>query len=98
KLPRMGLGAAAMFLGGPFGITTNLMVGAGLGFVSDTNKFKDIVFGTKGSNGERTGGLVQYIKEAVEVPINTAKQIWQETHDWSKDTFLPPLSKAAAPI
>ena len=98
KLPRMGLGAAAMFLGGPFGITTNLMVGAGLGFVSDTNKFKDIVFGTKGSNGERTGGLVQYIKEAVEVPINTAKQIWQETHDWFKDTFLPPLSKAAAPI
>ena len=98
KLPRMGLGAAAMFLGGPFGITTNLMVGAGLGFVSDTDKFKDIVFGTKGSNGERTGGLVQYIKEAVEVPIDTAKQIWKETHDWFKDTFLPPLSKAAAPI
>lgn len=98
KLPRMGLGAAAMFLGGPFGITTNLMVGAGLGFVSDTDKFKDIVFGTKGSNGERTGGLVQYIKESIEVPIDTAKQIWKETHDWFKDTFLPPLSKAAAPI
>ena len=98
KLPRMGLGAAAMFLGGPFGVTTNLMIGAGLGFVSDTDKFKDIVFGTKGSNGERTGGLVQYIKEAVEVPIETAKQIWKETHDWFSETFLPPLSKAAAPI
>lgn len=98
KLPRMGLGAAAMFLGGPFGVTTNLMIGAGLGFVSDTDRFKDIVFGTKGSNGERTGGLVQYIKEAVEVPIETAKQIWEETHDWFTETFLPPLSKAAAPI
>lgn len=98
KLPRMGLGAAAMFLGGPFGITTNLMVGAGLGFVSDTDKFKDIVFGTKGSNGVRTGGLVGYIKEATEIPIENIKKIYQTTLDWFNKDFLPPLKKAVSPI
>lgn len=98
KLPRMGLGAAAMFLGGPFGVTTNLMVGSALGFVSDTEKFKDIVFGTKGSNGERTGGLIGFIKSATEVPIETMKAIWNDTRKWFTDKFLDPLKKAADPF
>lgn len=98
KLPRMGLGSAAMFLGGPFGVTTNLIVGAGLGFISDTEKFKDIVFGTKGSNGERTGGLVGFIKAAVEVPIENIKAIWNDTRKWFTDKFLDPLKKAADPF
>ena len=98
KLPGMGLGAAAMFLGGPFGITTNLMVGAGLGFVSDTEKFKDIVFGTKGSNGDRTGGLVGFIKAATEIPIENIKAIWNDTRKWFTDKFLSPLKKAADPF
>ena len=98
KLPRMGLGSAAMFLGGPFGVTTNLIVGAGLGFISDTEKFKDIVFGTKGSNGERTGGLVGFIKAAAEVPIENIKAIWNDTRKWFTDKFLDPLKKAADPF
>ena len=98
KLPKMGLGAAAGFLAGPFGLTTNLIVGAGLGFVSDTDKFKDIVFGTKGSNGERTGGLVGYISEAAKVPIDTMKKIYEDTANWFKNKFLPPLQKAIDPI
>ena len=98
KLPRMGLGAATMFLGGPFGITTNLIVGAGLGFVSDTDKFKDIVFGTKGSNGERTGGLVGFIKAATEIPIQKMKDIWEDTRKWFSNKFLAPLRKAADPF
>ena len=97
KLPRMGLGAAAMFLGGPFGLTTNLIVGSALGFVSDTEKFKSIVFGTKGSNGERTGGLVGFIKEAAEVPLKNIMTIFNDTRVWFKDKFLSPLGKFIKP-
>ena len=98
KLPRIGLGAAAMFLGGPFGVTTNLMVGSALGFVSDTEKFKDIVFGTKGFDGKRAGGLVGFIAEGLEIPINGIKKLVTDTMDWFGDNILEPIKKGLSPF
>ena len=97
KLPRMGLSAAAMFLGGPFGVTTNLMVGSALGFVSDTEKFKDIVFGTKGFDGKRRGGLVGFIKDAAEIPINGIKDLFSYARDWFKKDILDPIGRFLKP-
>ena len=91
KLPKMGLGAAVGMLAGPFGLTTNLMVGAGLGFVSDTEKFKEIVFGVKGFDGKRAGGLVGFIRDAAEIPINGIKRLFNETLDWFKNDIISPL-------
>lgn len=98
KLPKMGLGAAAMMLGGPFGLTTNLMVGAGLGFVSDTEKFKEIIFGTKGVDGKRAGGLVGFIKDATEIPINGVKKLFNETIQWFKTDILDPIKTGMSPF
>ena len=81
KLPKMGLGAAVGLLTGPFGLTTNLMLGAGIGFVSDTEKFKEIVFGNKGVDGKRYGGIVGFIKEALETPDDMIKQMATDTLD-----------------
>lgn len=97
KLPRMGLGAAAMFLGGPFGVTTNLMVGSALGFVSDTEKFKDIIFGTKGFDNKRRGGLVGFIKDAVEIPINGIKNLFEYSKNWFKKDILDPMARFLKP-
>ena len=98
KLPKMGLGAAAGFLAGPFGLTTNLMLGAGLGFVSDTEKFKEIVFGVKGFDGKRAGGLVGFIRDAAEIPINGIKNLFEETKQWFKDDILAPIKKGLNPF
>ena len=98
KLPKMGLGAAVGMLTGPFGLTTNLIVGAGLGFVSDTEKFKEIVFGNKGVDGKRYGGLVGFIKEALEGPINGIKGLVNDTLDWFKNDVLGPAKNIARPF
>lgn len=98
KLPKMGLGATAMVLGGPFGLTTNLILGAGLGFVSDTEKFKEIVFGTKGFDGKRSGGLVGFIRDAAEIPINGIRNLFNTTLDWFKKDILDPVKKGLSPF
>lgn len=98
KLPKMGLGAAVGMLAGPFGLITNLMVGAGLGFVSDTEKFKEIVFGVKGFDGKRAGGLVGFIRDAAEIPINGIKRLFNETLDWFKNDILAPVRKGLNPF
>lgn len=98
KLPKMGLGAAVGMLAGPFGLTTNLMLGAGLGFVSDTEKFKEIVFGTKGFDGKRAGGLVGFIRDAAEIPINGIKDLFNQARTWFKDEVLAPIRKGLNPF
>ncbi len=95
KLPRMGLGAAAGFLAGPFGPVTNLMLGAGIGMVSDTNKFKDLLLGTEDENGERHGGLVGFAKEALEIPLNGIKNQFDKTVNWFNDAILKPFAESA---
>ena len=98
KLPKMGLGAAVGFLAGPFGLTTNLMLGAGIGFVSDTEKFKEIVFGNKGVDGKRYGGIVGFIKEALETPVDMIKQMAKDTLDWFKNDIAKPAKNIARPL
>lgn len=98
KLPKMGLGAAIGLLTGPFGLTTNLMLGAGIGFVSDTEKFKEIVFGTKGFDGKRAGGLVGFIRDAAKIPIEGIKNLFNQVRDWFKDEILSPIRKGLDPF
>lgn len=98
KLPKMGLGAAVGLLTGPFGLTTNLMLGAGVGFVSDTEKFKEIVFGNKGVDGKRYGGIVGFIKEALETPVDMIKQMAKDTLDWFKNDIAKPAKNIARPL
>ena len=102
KLPRMGLGAAAGAviggLAGPFGLVTNMMIGAGIGLVSDTEKFKDIVFGTKGFDGKRAGGLVGFIKDAFEIPINGVKNLFKGLKGWFEENILEPIKKGLSPF
>ena len=58
-LPKMGAGALAGIVAGPFGLTTNILLGSALGFAADTNTFKEKIF----------GNIVDFVSKNVIQPI-----------------------------
>ena len=52
---KIGLLGGLFLPGGPIG---GAIMGAGLGLLSQTNVFKDVLFGKAGDDGERQGGLI----------------------------------------
>lgn len=97
--PSMGIGALAgaasrLIIGGPFGIVGSAAVGAGLGLLSTTEKFKSFVFGDKDHKG-----LIEKFNESVLTP---AKKKINEIIDASRDTLkkfiLDPLKNFLDPF
>ena len=95
RLPKMGLGAAVGALAGPFGLTTNLMIGAGLGLLSDTEKFKRMIFGNKDAEGNYRGGLVGNIKKVLAVPLEGLSGIIDDTREFFNNEIYEPLRRSA---
>lgn len=99
KLPAMGVGAAAGAFLGPFGFLGNLILGAGVGFASDTENFKNLVFGRKNDKGVRVGGVVGAVREGVIDPLRSwAKDTIFTTRDYFKEHVLKPMGAAFKPI
>lgn len=98
QLPRMGLGSLVGAVTGPFGLTTNLLLGATLGLVSDTKTFKNMIFGTKGLNGKRAGGLVGFIKTVTKQPLEGLNKLISDARDFFNNDIFTPLKKAAKPL
>lgn len=80
-LPKAGAGAVLGALAGPFGFVPNIMVGAALGFASETDRFQTILYGKekvvgKDENGndiiEREGGIAGWIKKDIIAPVANA--------------------------
>lgn len=95
QLPKMGLGAMIGAVTGPFGLTTNLILGASLGMVSETNKFKNMIFGTEDVNGKRHGGAVGFIRKSLELPLQGLKGIIEDTRETFKNDILKPIKFSA---
>lgn len=95
-LPKMGIGAAAGLLAGPFGMTTNILLGSALGFASDTDKFKDFMFGAVDpETNERTGGLFGSITRPA---IDFFHDMFVEFKGFVKDKILEPIKTAFEPL
>lgn len=94
KLPKMGLGALTGALLGPFGLTTNLMIGSALGFASDNEKFKGLLLGTKGIDGKYGGGLIGFIKNSLSVPVKGLGDLIDETREFFNKEIFEPLKRA----
>lgn len=81
-LPKAAAGAILGLVAGPFGLVPNIMVGAGLGFASETEKFKTILFGEEveetGPDGKvikvRKGGITGWIRNDIIKPVANAIQ------------------------
>lgn len=69
-LPKLGVGAVAGTLLGPFGIFGNLMLGSAVGFAAQTNKFQEFMFGKENEEtGEKEGGLLPSLKKHIVDPV-----------------------------
>lgn len=96
-LPKMGAGALVGALAGPFGPATNILLGSALGFASDTDKFKDLIFGevVDPKTGKREGGIF----DAVAKPMaHFFKDLTAEFKEFIKTDIFQPLKDAVDPI
>lgn len=75
-LPKMGAGAVAGAFLGPFGLAGNLIMGSAIGYATDSEKFKEQIFGKVGEDGKREGGLLGkvggWIREDIINPVAEA--------------------------
>lgn len=93
RLPSAGVGAAAGLIAGPFGVAGNLLLGSAIGFASSSETFKSFLFGEKGDDGKRHGGLVrdlaEWSKDAIVKPLQSAfdpfKKQGEVILQWFKD-------------
>lgn len=105
-LGQMGLIGGAMSLGGPIGMG---LMGLGLGIASQTDRVKELLFGTEefdengNSKGRRKDGLFHKVRNMLVVnvfdPIKT--HLTEKAEDfayWAKDKIVYPFRLAFGPI
>ena len=94
-IPGMSAGAItgviATALGGPFGLVGNMLIGAGVGAVTTSEKFKNWFLGEE-VDGKRQGGFVGELRTRVLDPIreiffNMSDKIRQDIRDLSIKLF-----------
>ena len=90
--PSMGIGALAgaasrLIIGGPFGLVGSAAVGAGLGLLSTTEKFKSFVFGDKDHTG-----LIKKFNESILTPAKEKiNGVIDESKNYIRKFVLDPL-------
>ena len=99
SFPKMALGAAALTFTGPFGLLGNIALGGALGFVSDSQKFKELVFGVEDSNGVRKGGILGSVRKRVIDPLaDYISTGLGKVEDMLYKHILEPIKNIFAPI
>ena len=71
-LPAMGIGAGIGLLTGPFGLVGNAVLGSAAGYIATSNQFQEMILGTKGEDGKRSGGLAGALKAGLVEPLTDA--------------------------
>ena len=92
-----GLGAALTFvLGGPFSLLGNATLGAGLGMISSTEDFKNLILGEE-VNGQRIGGLVGALKNAIDPFTEALRSAGSKLSTAFEKNLFEPLGKFIKP-
>lgn len=102
-LPKMGLGAAALAFTGPFGLLGNALLGAGAGFVTQTNKFQEFMFGKDGKDEDgnpiKIGGFLPMIRDRVVQPIKEfGSSLKDKFQNFVDEQIRKPFHKALSPF
>lgn len=83
----------------PGGIMGGFVLGAGLDLVSNTNAFQNIMFGPKGADGERHGGIAGSIKNRVVDPLITFTENGMEKiKNFFTTNFVDPVKRFVNPL
>ena len=97
--PRVAAATIGTMLLGPFGILGNSILGAGLGVLSTTNKFEELMLGIKDKNGVRRGGLAGAIRRHFTNPLKwTLQDIRQNMGRWLRDDMIKPIFNTVKPV
>lgn len=98
-LPKMAVGAVGGFLAGPFGVATNVFLGSAIGFATETESFKNAIFGEKDKDGNRDGGLLGTIKENIVNPsIDFFQKMFDEFKQWFDKDIKSNVKKFVHPL
>lgn len=90
-------GIAGMFLPSPFGFMGNAVIGSVLGMMGTTDEFKNMILGEEDASGERYGGLVGALKDAVSPFTKSLKTAGEKLTDAIDEHVLTPLSNFINP-
>lgn len=83
----------------PGGIMGGFVLGAGLDLVSNTNAFQNIMFGLKGADGERHGGIAGSIKNRVVDPlIAFTENGMEKIKNFFTTNFVDPVKRFVNPL
>lgn len=102
--PKIAAGTVATMFLGPFGLLGNAVLGAGLGYASSTDTFKNAIFGEEtdefDKNGKRVrkGGLLGVLKTSVIDPLKDfATDAKQGLKDFFERDIINPLKNFISP-
>ena len=99
KLPGIGVGAGLLALTGPFGLVGNLVLGAGAGFATQTNKFQEFLFGKDDGKGNMIGGFLPMLRDKVVNPIKDfASGIGDKIKSFVDEEIRKPFHDALSPF
>lgn len=99
-LPRMAGGAAVGMLAGPFGLVGNAVMGSGIGFLSTTDKFKELVLGKYNEKTkEYEGGIFPTIRETIILPMKESMGgLKDKLFGFIDRNVIKPISGAIDPL
>lgn len=96
SLPHAAVASLGTFMMTGAGLLPSLAIGTGIGLVTSTDTFKDLLFGKKGEDGKRHGGLVGLMKKHVVNPLaNFAREIRYDFMGFMYKHMLKPMTLAA---
>lgn len=96
SLPHAAMASLGTFMMTGAGLLPSLAIGTGIGLVTSTDTFKDLLFGKKGEDGKRHGGLVGLMKKHVVNPLaNFAREVRYDFMGFMYKHMLKPMTLAA---
>ncbi len=97
--PRVAAATIGTMVLGPFGLLGNSILGAGLGVLSTTDKFEELMLGIKDKNGVRRGGLAGAIRRHFTNPLKwTLQDIQKNMGRWLRDDMIKPIFNTVKPV
>lgn len=97
--PRVAAATIGTMVLGPFGILGNSILGAGLGIISTTDKFEELMLGIKDKNGVRRGGLAGAIRRHFTNPLKwTLQDLQKNMGKWLRDDMIKPIFNTVKPV
>ena len=94
--PHAAVASLGTFMLTGAGLLPSIVLGTGVGLLTSTETFKDMLFGKKDEDGKRQGGLVGLMKKHVVSPLaNFAREIRYDFFGFMQKHLLKPMTLAA---